>query len=150
MSNSELRMNRSMKSLALTAASALMIAAPELSRAQSALTDAVQASEKIAPQVQSQKDLLRDLAGLNLTDEQQATINRIRQETAAHKDAVLKDNKLNADQKDAMLQGYDRLELGSIFRALSPEQQKQVREKFRARRQAEQNVQKKVPSGRAP
>jgi hypothetical protein len=105
----------------------------------------------VAQRVKSGKDLLQDdLAGLNLTDEQQATINRIRQETVAHKDAVLKDNKLNTDQRDAMLRGYDRLELGSIYKTLSPEQQKQVRERIRARQQAEQKVQKQFPSGRAP
>jgi hypothetical protein len=111
----------------------------------------VQASKNVAPRARLEKDLFQDdLAGLKLTDEQQTTIDRIRRETAAHEDAVLKDNKLNADQKGAMLRGYDRLEMGSIYTALSPEQQRQVREKIRARRQAEQKVQKLSPSGRAP
>ena len=81
-------------------------------------------------------------AGLNYTDDQKAKINEIRQNTKAHMDLVVKDNKLDAEQKQAMLQGFQRLEAGEIFKILTPDQQKEVRKKMAAQRAAEQQQRK--------
>jgi len=86
-----------------------------------------------------------DFAALNYTDEQKVEIEKIRQDTKLHRDAVEKDDKLTADQKDAMLVGYNRLEYGMIYKVLTPQQKKQVREKIHARRVADQSAPKKTP-----
>lgn len=80
-------------------------------------------------------------AGLNYTDEQKAKISEIRQTTKAHMDIVIKDDKLSLDQKQAMLQGYKRIEAGQIFNILTAEQQKEVRKKLTAQRAAERDQQ---------
>jgi hypothetical protein len=82
---------------------------------------------------------------LSYTDEQKAQIDTIRQDTKSRKEVVAKDDKLTADQKDAMLLGYTRMEYGRIYKVLSPEQQRQVRQRIRARRTADQAAQKKQP-----
>ena len=70
-------------------------------------------------------------------------IDKIHRDTETRKAAVEKDEKLNQDQKDAMLSGFTHLEYGAIFKVLTPEQQKQVREKIRARKAADEAAQKK-------
>jgi Spy/CpxP family protein refolding chaperone len=87
-----------------------------------------------------------DFAGLQYTDEQKAEIDHIRQQTKSNKDMVTKDDKLNADQKDAMLLGYTRMEYGQIYKVLTPEQRRQVQQKIRERQVAEKASQKKPPA----
>jgi Spy/CpxP family protein refolding chaperone len=58
---------------------------------------------------------------------------------------VARDQKLTADQKDAMLLGYTRMESGRIYKVLTPEQRKEVNQRIRARRAAEQATQQKQP-----
>jgi len=86
-----------------------------------------------------------DFAGLKYTDEQKAEIEKIRQDTKSRKDTVEKDAKLTADQKDAMLVGYNRLEYGRIYGVLTPEQKKQVSHKIHTRRAADQSAANKTP-----
>ena len=74
-----------------------------------------------------------DFAGLTFTDDQKAQIERIRQDTEKRKATVAHDTTLNSDQKDAMIQGYARLEYGQIFHVLTPEQRREVRRKVAAR-----------------
>ena len=99
------------------------------------------------PKPQPQADSLShtDFAGLIYTDEQKAEIDKILKTTEANKDVVLKDGKLNADQKDALLVGYSRMEYGSVYKVLSPEQQRLVRQRILARRSADQAAQKRQP-----
>ncbi len=86
--------------------------------------------------------------GLDYTPEQKAQIDKIQRDAETRKAAVAKDEKLTQDQKDAMLTGYTHLEYSSIFKVLTPEQQRQVREKIRARKAADQAAQKKqAPQG---
>jgi len=79
-----------------------------------------------------------DFAGLDLSDEQKGQIEKIKQETVRKQGIVANDTKLGPEQKDAMIQGYARLESGEIFRILTPSQQKIVRQRVAARRAAEQ------------
>jgi hypothetical protein len=140
--------NKFAKSMAVAGALVLLSVTPELGRAQSARNNTVQASKPASSRAQSEKDALADVfAGLSYTDEQKAAIDKIRQETKLRRDVVLKDDKLAAEQKDAMLVGYSRMEAGFIYKVLSPEQQRLVRERIRARRVAEQAQKKQLPSG---
>jgi Spy/CpxP family protein refolding chaperone len=84
-----------------------------------------------------------DFAGLNLTDDQKAKIEQVHQSMKRRRDAMVKDEKLTADQRDAMLEGYERMERGQVFELLTTEQRKEVRERIRARHAAEQVEQKK-------
>jgi Spy/CpxP family protein refolding chaperone len=82
-------------------------------------------------------------AGLTLTPDQKAKIDEIRQKTKSRLDAVVKDEKLDGDQKGAMLVGYRRMENGQIFNLLTPEQRIVVRERIRAQRLAGPEEKKK-------
>jgi hypothetical protein len=82
---------------------------------------------------------------LNYTDAQKAELDRIHRETESRKEAVAKDRHLTEDQKDAMLLGYTRIEYGEAFKVLSPDQQKQVRQRLAARKASDQASQKKQP-----
>ena len=77
-----------------------------------------------------------DFAGLTYTDEQKAKIDKIRETAKMRADAIKRDEKLNPDQKQAMLDGYRRMEIKEMFGVLTPEQQAEVRKKALARRNA--------------
>lgn len=89
-----------------------------------------------SPSPQKAASLEDYFAGLDYTDEQKAEIAKIKQEMEAKKALVAKDAKLDAYQKDAMIQGYTRLGYGEIFRLLTPAQQKVVHQRMAANRQA--------------
>jgi Spy/CpxP family protein refolding chaperone len=89
-------------------------------------------------------------AGLTLTDEQKAKIAEIRQNSKSRLDAVVKDEKLSPEQKDAFLTGYRREENSEIFAVLTPEQQSEVRKRMRAQRAAQQQQKKAVPATPPP
>ena len=86
--------------------------------------------------------LAEAFAGLKYTDDQKVEIDKIHRDAETRKAAVSKDEKLTQDQKDAMLLGYTHLEYSSIFKTLTPEQRRQVRDKIRARKAADQPAQK--------
>ena len=129
--------------MAVAAAFILLCAASELARAQSTPSSAE--PTPALPGDLPNADSLNDFAGLNYTDEQKTEIDKIRRDTATHKDAVEKDDKLTSDQKDAMLLGYTRLEYGFIYKLLTPEQRRQVRNKILARRAANKAPQSQHP-----
>lgn len=82
-------------------------------------------------------------AGLTYTDAQKEAIGKIRQDIAARKAAVVKDNKLTAEQKDGMLTGYTRMQYSLTFKELTPGQKKLVSTRMHASRPADPNGQKK-------
>jgi Spy/CpxP family protein refolding chaperone len=84
-----------------------------------------------------------DLAGLTLTDDQKAKIEQIHQDAKSHMDIVIKDKASNGDQKQAMLEGFARIERSQVFHVLTPDQQSEVRKKIAARRAADQEGKKK-------
>jgi len=61
---------------------------------------------------------------------------------------VRKDEKLTPEAKQAMLEGYQRLEIGQLFEVLTPEQQAEVRKKAQARRAEQQKKQNRPPTPR--
>jgi hypothetical protein len=81
-------------------------------------------------------------AGLDLSNEQRAEVQKIRQDAEAHKAATAKNQSLTQDQKDAMIQGYTRIKYSKIFQMLTPAQQSLVRERIRAWQAAEAPNQK--------
>ncbi len=80
-----------------------------------------------------------DLAGLSLTEAQKEKIEQIRLTMKSRKDAVINDAKEDSDQKNAMLQGLQHMELRQILEVLTPEQLSEVRKKVMARRAAAQD-----------
>jgi hypothetical protein len=83
-----------------------------------------------------------DFAGFQFTDDQKLKIDEIHKNIKSRLDAVFKDEKLNAEQKGAMLDGYRRMEMRQIFRVLTPEQQTEVSKRVLARRAAEREENK--------
>jgi hypothetical protein len=118
---------------------------PGLNHAQSSPPQ-VKLSAKTASPGNSADSILEDFNGLTYTAEQTEAISKIRADSAARMEAVSKDDKLTADQKDAMLAGYTRIEAGWIYKVLTPEQKREVRLRFQAHRAAEQPAQNKRPS----
>ena len=141
----DMKQNRFRKSLAVAAGFIVLGAA--LTRAQSGSHGPAQSQKVTSSEADAKKDSLPadDFAGLTYSDEQKAEIDKIHQDTKARKDAVAKDERLNGDQKDAMLQGYTRIEYRRVYGVLTPEQQMQVRQKIRNRREADQAAKKKQP-----
>lgn len=139
--------NRFEKSLAVAVAFASLIAASVLVRAQGVPSSTDQAPKTASREFQAKRDTLPpdDFAGLTLTEEQKSEIEKIHRQMESNKEAVARDEKLDADQKNAMLLGYTRLEYGRRFAVLSPEQQRQVRQKIIARRAADQAANKPQP-----
>jgi hypothetical protein len=131
----------------LTAAAGLILLGAVPTGAQSGSHGPATSQKVTSSDTDSKRDTLPadDFAELTYSDEQKAEIDKIHQDTKARKDAVAKDERLNADQKDAMLQGYTRIEHRRVYGVLTPDQQMQVRQKVHARREADQAAEKKQP-----
>lgn len=135
--------NRSAKALAAAAGFFLLCAAPRLNSAQTSPSGRVPTPHKISPAARRKADPDQTdyFAGLKFSDEQQAKIDEIRRDMKVRRDAIVKDERLDAAKKEAMLNGYERLENGQVFEVLTPEQQSEVRKKVAARRAAERQQQ---------
>ena len=73
------------------------------------------------------------LEGLTLTDDQQAKIDQIRENTKSRLAAVAagaNDKKLSPEAANAMFQGLQRIENGKILEVLTLEQQQEVRRRL--------------------
>jgi Spy/CpxP family protein refolding chaperone len=144
-----MRMNRKRfaGAVAVAAGFFFLCTAPESARGQSNTASPQSTPRKPAPMARTRRVPSRgdDFAGVKFTDEQKKKVQEIHENFKSRRDLVAKDEKLNADQKDAMLQGYARMERGQVFDVLTPEQQKEVRERIRTRRAAEQEAKKQSP-----
>jgi hypothetical protein len=109
-------------------------AAPGLAHAQRGNPALMQTPHMVSPGIQPAQDTRAtdDFAGLKFTDDQKAKLDEIHQHMAMRKDAVIKSDKLNAEQKEAMIAGLGRMERGQIVKLLTPEQQQEVLKKVRA------------------
>jgi Spy/CpxP family protein refolding chaperone len=136
------------KRAAVTAGLFCLSAAAGLTGAQSSRPTAVQTPPMVSPAARPKRDTPPTdyFAGLTLTADQKAKIDAVHQKTKSRLDAVVKDEKLDADQKAAMLLGYRRMENGQIFNLLTPEQRIVVRERIRAQRLAGREEEKKKQS----
>ena len=135
--------NRFAKPVAVIGWFIALCAAPGLTLAQSAPPRPVQVPKVASSgaQVKRASQPVDYFAGLNYSEEQRAQIEQIQRNTKAMMDAVVKDDKLNSDQKDAMLLGYRRLQNGEIYKVLTPAQQKEVRQRVQASRAEKQTAQ---------
>jgi Spy/CpxP family protein refolding chaperone len=141
-----MRMNRDRfaKRLVVAAGLFFLCAAPGLARLQSSPLGPAQPPPMATLSARPNRDTppTDDFAGLKYTDDQKAKIYKIHQDMKVRTDAV-KEARLSPEQRDAMLAGYDRMERSQVFKVLTPEQQKEVLERVRARKVAEQEEQKK-------
>jgi Spy/CpxP family protein refolding chaperone len=130
---------------ALVAGVCFLCEAPLITSAQSSQPALAQAPYLASPAPRAKRDINRTdyFAGLSFTAEQKAKIDDIHQNTQLRIDAALKDQKLDTEQRDAMTEGFRRMERGQVFRVLTPEQQKGVRQKIQAQRLVEQEQKKK-------
>jgi hypothetical protein len=140
--------NRNAKRLAVAVAFLFLGATPGLGHQQSAPSSSppqsvapapVQTAPHAAtPGVRPRREATAedDFAGLTYTDEQKAKIDKIEETAKMRADAIRRDEKLNPDQKHAMLDGYRRMEMNEMFRVLTPQQQAEVRKKALARHKA--------------
>ncbi len=94
------------------------------------------------PQLNGANSPAEYFEGLEYSAEQKTQIDKIHQDAEMSRAVVAKDDKLTQDQKDAMLVGYTHLEYVSIFKVLTPDQQRQVRHRIGARKAADQAAQK--------
>lgn len=127
-----------------------LFAAPGQIRAQSSPSTPVQTPQRTSPVPRPKKVAppTDDFAGLNFTADQKAKIDQIHQDTKLRMDTVVKDEKLSPEQKEAMLDGYRRMERNQVFQVLTPEQKTEVRKKLLAQRAAareEKNKQQPSP-----
>jgi hypothetical protein len=140
--------NRLAKRIAVAAGFFFLGAAPGLTRAQSSPPSPTPAPHKASPAAQPKKDTAPadDFAGLQYTDEQKARIDQIHGDIKSRIDAAAKDEKLTAEQRDAMVAGYQRMERTQVFKVLTTQQQKEVLRRARMRHAAEQAQQNKQSS----
>ena len=141
-----MKMNRLAGRMTAVAGSLILLAAQGLTRAQESQSASAQ-----PPRIGAAPGPMRyprgtdDFAGLKFTDEQKTKIDEIHRRLATRKDVVIKSEKLNADQKDAMIAGLGRMERGEIVKLLTPEQQKEVLKKVHAGQGAAQDEKKQSP-----
>lgn len=88
------------------------------------------------------------LSAITLSDEQKPRIDQVRKDMRARMDRVAHDQNENADQKNAMLQGLQRMEVRQVYLLLTPDQRIEVRNKIAAQRAADQQPQKVQPGSR--
>jgi hypothetical protein len=123
-------------------------AAPGLMGAQVTQPALVQPPRMVSPEVRPMRDtrITEDFAGLKFTDDQKEKIDEVHQQMAIRKDAVIKSDKLNAEQKEAMVAGLGRMERGQIVKLLTPEQLKEVLKKVRSGHEAaEEETKRSLP-----
>src|SRR6266403_4699720 len=143
-----MNMNRFARRVAVAAGFFCLCAAPEPARGQINAPGHAPTPPKGAPVARPQRapSTVDDFAGLKYTDEQKAKIDQIHQDMKSRMDAVVKDGKLTAEQRDAMLAGYQRMERSQVYKVLTTQQQKEDRRRIRARHAAGQTEQNKQPS----
>lgn len=136
------------KRMAVVAGCFFLSVAPGLTSAQSSRPYVPHTPPKASPATRPKRDVAPTdyFAGLTFTDDQKAKIDEIHRNTKSRMDVVDKDEKLDAEQKGAMREGYRRMENGQIFRLLTQEQKNVVREKIRAQKLAGQEEKNKKES----
>lgn len=99
----------------------------------------------VAPRIRQQgKTMSIDelLSGITLADDQKPKIEQVRKDMRGRMDTVIHDKNENQDQKQAMLQGLQHMELRQVYQLLTPEQQSEVRKKVAAQQTDQQQRQK--------
>lgn len=118
----------------------LVFASPAYSRTQAVPSTSAQTPRRTLPPTQSNRAAspMDDFTDLQLTEDQMVKMRHIQDDFNSRLNAVANDNALNTDQKNAFLEGFQRMEYREIYtNVLIPEQQAAVRKKAATRRAAE-------------
>jgi len=128
----------------------LMLGLPVLSRSQNPPLPSARTTAQTGQSMRPRREAnpMDDFAGLNFTEDQKTQIRQIHEDMKSHRETVAKDEKLDADQKGAMLQGFERMEYRQVYDVLTPEQQTDVRKKVLARRAMERRARQKQSMAR--
>lgn len=109
---------------------------PGISAAQDSSPDQAAPSQQQAPAPGERVHGQKMLEGLNLTQDQQAQINKIRGDAKAKADAVNADSSLSSADKQAKIRTIHRDSMKQIRSVLTPEQRQQLKAKIKERRAA--------------
>ena len=136
------RRNRTRVGKPVLVASALLslLAGPRLVGSQSNSSAAPSTPHTASPAAAANAETL-PLEGLKLTDDQKTKIAKIRQHVKARREAIIKNEALNQDRKETILQRLNLIETSEIFRVLTPDQQKEVQMRIADRHASEQQEQ---------
>lgn len=143
----QMKKGRFAKRVAVAAGSLFLCTVPALSRGQSSPPPPTETPHQTSPPPRATKapDPADVFAGLQYSEDQKAKINKIREEMKSRWDAVIKDDKLSAEQKDAFLQGFQRMERREVYEVLTPEQKTEVLKRAAAlRRDAQKQREKRT------
>lgn len=134
-----MKKNRFAIPIAMTVGFLFLSVAPGLTSGQKNPPGLVEAQPVTSPAARAKHapEPMDDFAGLHYTPDQQAKVDKILRDMKLRIEAVTRDERLNQDQKGAMLLGLARMERGQVFSILTKEQQKEVRERIKARQAAE-------------
>lgn len=117
----------------------LVFASPAYSRTQTVPSTSAQTPRRTLPPTQSRRAAspMDDFTDLQLTEDQMVKMRHIQDDFNSRLNAVANDNALDTDQKNAFLEGFQRMEYREIYtNVLIPEQQAAVRKKAATRRAA--------------
>ena len=127
------------KRVVVASALLLLLAGARLVGSQSNSSAAPSTPQTASPAVPPKANAL-PLDGLKLTDDQKTRIAKIRQ-VEARREATIKNEALNQDRKETILQRLNLIETSEIFRVLTPDQQKEVQKRIADRHASEQQEQ---------
>lgn len=140
---------RSANPAAVAAGLVFLFAVPSLAHAQGSAPPPTAPPPRTSPLPQAAKAPSRTdiFAGLQYTDDQKAKIDKIHEAMQSRRDAVIKDDKLSPEQKDAFMQGFARMESSQVYELLTPEQKAEVGKRMAAlKNEARKGREKKPPS----
>jgi len=128
------------KRVVVASALLLLLAGARLVGSQNNSSAAPSTPQTASPAVPAKANAL-PLDGLKLTDDQKTRIAKIRQHVEARREATIKNEVLNQDRKETILQRLNLIETSEIFRVLTPDQQKEVQMRIADRHASEQQEQ---------
>jgi Spy/CpxP family protein refolding chaperone len=140
------------KQIAVAAGLLALTLAPGISRAQSGSQPPAEDQSQAAPAAPAQQEgrIHGAMKGLNLTDDQKATMKKIHETTKAQLDAVNKDESLTAEQKDAKTHQLRHGARMQMVKLLTPEQRQQMKANVRALRASRREQQQQQPPQTQP
>ena len=118
------------KRVLVASALLLLLAGPRLVGSQSNSSAAPSTPHTASPAAAANAETLPLVEGLKLTDDQKTRIAKIRQHVEARREAIIKNEALNQDRKETILQRLILIETSEIFRVLTPDQQKEVQKRI--------------------
>ena len=130
------------KRVLVASALLLLLAGPRLVGSQSNSPAAPSTPHRASPAAAANAETLPlELEGLKLTDDQKTRIAKIRQHVEVRREAIIKNEALNQDRKETILQRLNLIEASETFRVLTPDRQKEVQKRIMDQRGAEQHEQ---------